>query len=82
MFLFPLGSSNLCTLPSTHSLFSNLSFARAGSGSGALLGERDDGDTMGGDELDEEARLGHGGSMDVSASAKGGWLESDDIEDF
>jgi hypothetical protein len=42
---------------------------------------------MGGDELGDDVaalrtRSGYGREKDVSAGTRGGWLESDDIEDF
>ncbi|KIM86641.1 hypothetical protein PILCRDRAFT_64773, partial [Piloderma croceum F 1598] len=83
-----LGSSRSSNLlpPRTHRLFSNLTFSRTGS-SGALLGERDEVDTMGGDELSVNVaalrtEIGDGREKDVSAETSGGWLESDDIEEF
>jgi hypothetical protein len=78
------GLSNLINPPSTHHLFSTLTFSETNARV-ALLDERDDGDAEVGDESDGEAQLGShniGRDKDVSVGARGGWLESDDIEDF
>ena len=85
-FIFPSFCLGTSSPPYTHRHFSTLTFAHANSG-GALLGERDDdGGAMAGDELDEAELPGHGDGRDVdiseSASRSGGWLESDDIEEF
>jgi hypothetical protein len=84
LFYLPSGLSipNASLPPRTHYLFSALTFG-LGSSSGALLGERDDGDAMVGDELDVEGslRIGSDGVKGMSAGTKGGWLESDDIEE-
>lgn len=77
---FGLGVLGLSVPPSTHRLFSSLLFGRNGS-EGSPLREGDYEDTID-IGLDDEANHAIGNGLPTSSSMNGGWLETDDIEEF
>jgi hypothetical protein len=68
--------------PVSHRLFSHLVFARGDGESGQQLGEEDMGNDMPGGMLDLELPELESKGSGLGDVAHGGWLETDDIEDF